>query len=126
MAGKKTNKVVATPTGSLPANDKATFRKIFNMICDDYHVIKPTEQLAANRMAAVVMHIKNCEELIAQHGMVIEDQNGEVKINPLSYFLNQLNSEFRSYVRLLRPKNLEVVVGPKNFLDVLAEASDEE
>ena len=104
MARKKTEETeVNKLTGEVPAKDPEMFKLIFDMICTDYEVNLKTDQFAVNRMASTIMHIRQCEKIIADKGMCLEDANGEMKINPFSYYLNQLNGELRSYMRILKP-----------------------
>jgi len=121
MARKK-KAISSTPTGQVPGNNPKEFKQIFEMICEDYEVNLNTDQIAVNRMASTIMHIRKCEEIIAQKGHALEDANGEIKVNPFSYYMNQLNSELRSYMRLLKPKKKEGNAEPQSFAALLANA----
>jgi len=120
MARKKE---VNSATGNLPAKDPVMFKKIFDMICKDYNVNLQTDQLAVNRMASTMMHIRKCEQVIAEKGMCIEDANGEIKVNPFSYYLNQLNGELRSYMRMLKPIKKQDDAS-QSFAALLAQAGE--
>ena len=122
MGRKK--KAVTTPTGCLPAQDPVMFKQIFQMICTDYDIKLNTDQLVANRMASTIMHIRKCEEVIADKGFCLEDANGEIRLNPFSPYLTQLNGELRAFMKALKPVKRTEDAAPQSFAALLAKAGE--
>jgi len=120
-------KALSKPSSNCyPADDPKTFEKIFNGIVDTYELKNPVDQMIANRAATQLMMLQFCQDKLREYGLFYEigGESGkkELKINQLAYYMKQVESEFRSNIRMLRQKS-EVSGGkePENISQWLDE-----
>jgi len=120
--GQNIKEQLNNPSGKVPADDKKTYNLLFSAICDEYGLETAVPQMAANRMASTLMRIHYCEEKLKEYGLFIIEDKQVQKMNPIAYYLRDLESEFMKYIRLLKPvKTTELT--PKTFLDLIDNGS---
>ena len=107
-----------------PADDVAAFKKIFDAICETYQLTNPVDQIIANRATTQLLMLQHSQGALKKYGLYYVDKGADgqerLTMNQLSYFVKQVESEFRSNIRLLRqgvPK--EQAEGPKDFFDLI-------
>ena len=98
--------------------------KIATAIIANFDLDNPVDQVAANRMANIIIKMKECERAITKYGLIFEMQNtrGEKlpKVNEVAYYIKQLEAEFRSYLRLFKQKYYEKNKGVKDDVDIFS------
>ena len=101
-------KEVEKAKGNLPAKDDDVFKEILDEVISQWNLDKPVDVMVANRMVARWMQVKYVQCKLNQYGLVFETKEGGkvigLKVNELAYYLKQLESEFRSYYRMLQGK----------------------
>ena len=85
--------------------------KIATQIVKHFNLDNPVDQVAANRMANIILKMKTCEKAINKYGLIFEMMNGRgeklPKVNEVAYYIKQLEGEFRSYLRMFKQKYYE-------------------
>jgi hypothetical protein len=120
--GKKTD--LKKAVGKIPAEDKKEFAKIIGAVIAQWGLTRPVDVMSANRMVSTWMKMRYIEECLLKYGMFFEqnDQDGKlvsIKVNELSYYLKQLEADFRSYYRLLAQNNKNEGNEKESFLEWL-------
>jgi|TARA_Y100000310_G_scaffold140352_2_gene139798 hypothetical protein len=108
--------------GKIPADNKKEFLKIIEAVINQWGLTRPVDIMSANRMVSTWMKMRYIEECLLKYGMFFEenDQDGKlvrIKVNELSYYLKQLESDFRAYYRLLSQNNKTEGNEKESFLD---------
>ena len=103
---KKKNKNLTQVTGNLPAENKKEFAEIVGGVINQWSLEEPVDIMMANRMVSCWMRMRYIEGRIQYYGLFFEDadESGKIvriRVNELVYLNKQLESEFRSYYRLL-------------------------
>lgn len=117
------------PTGVLPAADKKEFKQLLNCVIKQWSLTRPVDLMTANRMVTVWMRMRYVEDCIHRYGMFFEDKDDKgtttnIRMNQLSFFLKQLEADFRSYYRLLSQNN-QIPEGTKeSFADWFVESKE--
>jgi len=93
--------------GNLPANDEKVYADIVGGVIKQWDLIKPVDIMIANRMVSTWMKLRHIEGRLEHYGIYWEQTDDDdkvigIKINEMAYYLKQLESEFRSYYRLLQ------------------------
>jgi len=112
--------------GGLPVADTETYNKCVSAVINHWSLSKPVDIMVANRMVSTWMKLRYIEGRLNHYGVVFErfDEDGkivDVKVNEMAYYLKQLESEFRSYYRLLQGGKKEDKP-PQDFLSMLEDA----
>ena len=80
-----------------------------------FDIDNPIDLMNCQRMAKIWQRILECEDNLDNHGLVkCYDSNGveKVYVNPASYLMLQLDSQFQKYYRLLKQKKGKVGDNP--------------
>jgi len=113
-----------------PAQTKESrkaYEKIVNQIIETYNLTNPVDQMIANRAATQLMLLQHCQSMLDKYGLFYvrkTNQGDRIEMNQLSYFMKQLESEFRSNIRMLKGKEVPAAKGPDNFSDWLEVKKD--
>jgi len=117
-------------SGNYPAAEEKTFKTIFQAICETYDLENPVDQMIANRATSQLMTLQYCQKMLKTYGLFTEhiDKAGqiELKMNPLAYFIKQVESEFRANIRMLRGYGRKDDVKPESFLQFLEQHDEKE
>jgi len=122
---KKLKNELMKGTGDLPAENEKEFARIVEAVIDHWKLSKPVDIMMANRMVSSWMKMRYAEQCLKKFGLHFEDygDDGKIKrirVNEFAYYLKQLESEFRSYYRLLNTKDRQKdEKTPSNFMDLL-------
>jgi len=117
---QKDNEIMKVSRDTYPADDPKAYEEIVNQIIDTYDLTNPVDQMIANRAATQLMMLQHCQKVLAKYGLFYkrkgEDGVVRLEMNQLSYFMKQLESEFRANIRMLRGKEIKSGdTGPGNF-----------
>ena len=91
---------------NFPADNPEDYKTIFNGICNTYDLQNPVDQMIANRATTQLLMLQYIQSQLKKFGLFFERKDSEgqktIVMNPLSYYLKQLESEFRANIRMLR------------------------
>ena len=101
------DKEILTAKGKLASEDVKTFSEIVSALVDSWNITKPPDLMIANRMVSTWMKMRRVEDLMSKYDLFFEqtDSHGNlvgININQLAYYLKSLESDFRSYYKVLQ------------------------
>jgi len=123
------NEISKVARPGYPAENPQAHEKIVQQIIDTYELDNPVDQMLANRAATQLMMLQYCQEQLKKYGLFYEniDKKGKVRLemNQLSYFIKQLESEFRANIRMLKGNTKINTKQTENFAEWLDANSTE-
>lgn len=115
--------------GKIPAENKKQFKEIVNALLEQWNISKPAEIMLANRLVSSWMRMRYIETCLKKYGLFFEDMGDDgkvnrIRMNDLANYLRCLESDVRSYYRLLNQGGQLEDTGPKDFMQWLDETDE--